>query len=118
MPLSLISAQTIAALEEGVGFGLEQRRFRPNIVVDCPGSSRFPEDDWIGMTVRLGAARMRIDRRDKRCVVTNVDPDTGEQNPVVLRTITGLRQQWLGVYGSTVDPGLISIGDPVVLSDV
>jgi len=101
-----------------VGFELEQRRFRPNIVVDCPGPSRFPEDDWIGMTVRLGAVRMRIDRRDKRCIVTNVDPDTAEQNPVVLRTITALRQQCLGVYGSTVDPGPISIGDPVILGSV
>ena len=118
MPLSLISTQTLAALEEGVGFQLDRLRFRPNVVVDCPGSSSFPEDDWIGMTLRLGAARMRIDRRDKRCVVTNVDPDTAEQNPVVLRTITGLRQQCLGVYGSTVDPGLIAIGDPVVLCDV
>lgn len=118
MPLSLISTQTLAALGESMGFELEQRRFRPNIVVDCPGTSRFPEDEWIGMTVRLGAARMRIDKRDQRCVVTNVDPDTAERNPAVLRTITSLRQQCLGVYGSTVEPGLISIGDEVVLGDV
>jgi uncharacterized protein YcbX len=118
MPLSLISTQTLAALEESVGFVLEARRFRPNIVVDCPGSSRFPEDDWVGMTVRLGAMRMRIDKRDKRCMVTNVDPDTGERNPAVLRAITEVRQQYLGVYGSTVDPGLVSIGDQVVLQDV
>ena len=118
MPLSLISTQTLAALEENVGFELEPRRFRPNIVVDCPGSSRFPEDDWIGMTVRLGAVRMRVDKRDKRCMVTNVDPDTGERNPAVLRAITEVRQQHLGVYGSTVDPGLVSIGDQVVLHDV
>lgn len=118
MPLSLISTQTLAALEENVGVELEERRFRPNIVVDCPGSSPFPEDQWIGMTVRLGAMRMRVDRRDKRCMVTNVDPDTGDQNPAVLRAITGVRQQCLGVYGSTVDPGLVSVGDPVVLRDV
>lgn len=118
MPLSLISTQTLAALGESVGLELEPRRFRPNIVVDCPGSTQFPEDEWVGTTVRLGAMRMRIDRRDKRCVVTNVDPDTAERNPAVLRAITGLRQQYLGVYGSTVDPGLISIGDEVVLSDV
>lgn len=118
MPLSLISTQTLAALEENVGFELEERRFRPNIVVDCPGSSAFPEDRWIGVTVRLGAMRMRVDRRDKRCMVTNVDPDTGDQNPAVLRAITGVRQQCLGVYGSTVDPGLVSVGDPVVLRDV
>lgn len=118
MPLSLISVQTIAALGESVGLELEQRRFRPNIVVDCPGTSPFPEDEWIGMTVRLGAVRMRIDKRDQRCVVTNVDPDTAERNPAVLRTITALRQQCLGVYGSTVEPGRISVGDQVVLGEV
>jgi uncharacterized protein YcbX len=118
LPLSLISTQTLAALEASVGFEIERRRFRPNIIVDCPGSSRFPEDEWIGLTVRLGAMRMRIDKRDKRCIVTNVDPDTGERSPAVLRTITELRQQFLGVYGSTVDPGIISLGDQVVLGDV
>ncbi|HEY0242138.1 MAG TPA: MOSC N-terminal beta barrel domain-containing protein, partial [Gemmatimonadaceae bacterium] len=34
MPLSLITTQTIAALEASVGEALDMRRFRPNLVVE------------------------------------------------------------------------------------
>ena len=58
---------------------------------------------------------MRIDGRDKRCVVVNVDPVTGRRDPEVLRAIATHRETRLGVYGSTVRPGRVAVGDSVVL---
>ena len=48
-------------------------------------------------------------------MVVNVDPVTTERDPEVLRTIVRERDQCLGVYGSTVAPGPVTVGDPVVL---
>src|SRR5262249_26355758 len=39
----------------------EVRRFRPNIVLACPGAEGFVEQGWIGRTLVLGGeARLRI----------------------------------------------------------
>lgn len=58
---------------------------------------------------------MRADQRDKRCVMVNIDPTTDERDPGVLRAIARQRQNCLGIYGATVKPGRIAIGDAVFL---
>ncbi len=98
-----------------VGQSLDVQRFRPNILVDAAEDMPFVEDTWVGHTLRLGDVRMRVDQRDGRCVVITVDPDTGERSPEILRTVENQRQGCLGVYGSTVVPGRVSLNDPVVL---
>jgi uncharacterized protein YcbX len=115
LPLSLITTGSIAALEARSGVELDARRFRPNLVVDATGSEPFAEDAWVGAVLRIGGLRMRVDRRDPRCVVVNVDPDTGKRSAEVLRTIARERDACAGVYGSTVQPGRVGVGDPVVL---
>jgi uncharacterized protein len=44
-----------------------------------------------------------------------VDPDTTERDPAVLRAVARERGTCLGVYGTTVQPGRVAVGDPVVL---
>jgi uncharacterized protein YcbX len=112
-PLSLVTAATLRALGGEVGLELDPRRFRPNLVVDTSGDEPFAEDGWVGHTLRVGAMTMRVDRRDERCVIVNVDPETAERDPRVLKAIAGNRDACLGVYGSTVAPGPVAVGDPV-----
>ena len=114
MPLSLVSTQTVAGLGRLVGADLAAARFRPNLCVDVPGPA-FAEDGWVGRVLSIGGLRMRIDRRDKRCVMVNVDPVTLHRDPAVLRAIARERENCLGVYGSTVVPGPVAVGDPVEL---
>jgi len=114
MPLSLLTTQTLTSLGRLVGAELTAVRFRPNIVVEA-NDGDFPEDSWVGRTLRLGALRMRVDQRDQRCVMTTIDPETLHRNPAVLRAITQHRDTRLGVYGSTVEPGRVTVGDPVEL---
>jgi uncharacterized protein YcbX len=115
LPLSLITTQTVAAIGASVGASFEARRFRPNLVVEATDGGDSPEDTWVGDVLRIGGMRMRIDKRDKRCVVVNVNPATIEKDPSVLRAIAQERESCLGVYGTTVEPGLVSIGDEVAL---
>ncbi|MFN2463183.1 MAG: MOSC domain-containing protein, partial [Candidatus Dormibacteria bacterium] len=62
---------------------------------------------------RIGNLRMRVDQRDKRCVVINIDPLTTQRNSAVLRAVARDREACLGVYGSTVQPGSVAVGDLV-----
>jgi uncharacterized protein len=116
MPLALLTTQTVASLGALVHTTLDVQRFRPNLLIEAAGDASFPEDDWVGAVLRIGGARLRADRRDKRCVLVNIDPVTTAQNPAVLRAIAQTRQACLGIYGSTVEPGIVAVGDPVVMS--
>jgi len=114
-PLSLITTQTIAQLGEIVGDRLDVQRFRPNILVESTDGTPFPEDAWVGCVLRIGGMRLRVDKRDGRCVVITIDPETSERNPAIMRAVARDRQGHLGVYGSTVEPGPIATGDQVLL---
>src|SRR5258706_1582977 len=92
MPLSLITAQTVAGLGAAVGSALDVLRFRPNLLIDASGDAPFPEDAWVGSVLQIGGARVRADGRDQRCSVVNVDPDTSERNPAVLQAVARQRQ--------------------------
>jgi hypothetical protein len=114
MPLSLLTTQTLASLGRLVGTGLAAGRFRPNLLVDAVGHD-FAEDAWVGRVLRIGGLRMRVDLRDQRCVMVTIDPLTLHRNPAILRAIARERDNRLGVYGSTVEPGQVAVGDPVEL---
>jgi uncharacterized protein YcbX len=114
-PLSLVTTQTIAWLGESVGARLEVGRFRPNILVQAADEAPFAEDGWLGCVLRIGGVRMRIDKRDGRCVVITIDPVTTERNPDILRTVARDRQGCVGVYGTAVEPGRLAMNDPVLI---
>jgi len=114
MPLSLLTTQTLAGLGRLVGTDLAAGRFRPNLLVDACERG-FPEDTWVGRVLRVGGLRMRVDQRDKRCVMVTIDPVTLRRDPAILRAIARERDSRLGVYGSTVEPGRVAVGDPVEL---
>ena len=114
MPLSLLSTQTLTSLGRLIGTDLAPDRFRPNLLVEAIRGD-FPEDAWVGRILRIGGLRMRVDQRDKRCVMVTVDPVTLLRDPAILRAIARERDGQLGVYGSTVEPGRVAVGDPVEL---
>ena len=113
-PLSLLTVQSLAGLGRLASTGLAAGRFRPNLLVDAPGRD-FPEDAWVGRLLRIGGLGMRVDQRDKRCVMVTIDPVTLVRDPAILRVVARERDTRLGVYGSTVEPGRVAVGDPVEL---
>ena len=112
-PLSLITTQTIDWLGARIGRVMDARRFRMNLVIRAAEARPFQEDEWLGHTLRIGGVRLRVDRRDGRCVVITTDPDTLERDPAILRLVAAERDGCLGVYASTVERGRVACGDAV-----
>jgi uncharacterized protein YcbX len=112
-PLSLLTSQSVAGLSASVGRELDKRRFRPNLFIESSDGGDAPENSWIGETLQIGEIQMRIDKRDKRCVMINVDPVTTEKDPAVLRSVAQERDSRFGVYGTPVKPGKVKVGDTV-----
>ena len=125
-PLSLITTHTLATLEQSVGEALDERRFRPNLVVENNSGEAFPEafpeDEWIGKLLVFGEAddapAMAISERDERCGMVNLDPATGEVNPRILKTVVQLNQNYAGIYGAPFRCGRLTVGAQVFLVDV
>jgi uncharacterized protein YcbX len=116
MPLSLITTATVSELCELTQLPSNALRFRPNLLITTTDGQSFVEDEWVGSVLQIGGAAVRVDARDSRCTVVNVDPDSGQLDAQLLKTIGKQRQARAGVYGTVVRPGLIQVGDPVRLA--
>lgn len=118
--VSAITTTTLKGLSDLMGADLDMRRFRPNLVIDTLDDKPFPEDRWVGNMLIFGdsgeLARVRVHRKDQRCMVVNVDPDTGKQTPGILKAIVASRKNLAGVYGATERPGMLRVGDSVWLA--
>jgi uncharacterized protein len=118
MPVSLLSLASVAALNADV------RRFRPNILVETDSGEPFAEENWLGQAITFSSgARIRLEKRIKRCSVVTVDPDTAATQPDLLQIITARREGregriCLGVYASVERKGLIRVGDRVRLENM
>ena len=117
---SVVSRASVADVGRRAGDErLDPRRFRMLIEVD--DCEPYEEDSWQGRRVRFGEAILQIGHRMPRCVMTTLDPDTGEQNAPVLDALAQSRrvgeELLLGVYGDVEQPGVIRVGDPVEVLD-
>jgi len=120
MDISLITLDSIRTISSSTSRILETSRFRPNLVLEAKDPKPFPEEAWIGETLRIGdrpdSAWLRADRRDQRCQIVNLDPATADSSPEVMAEIVAQRKNNLGAYGTTVRPGTMCVGDTVFLA--
>lgn len=115
--ISLITSTTVSETGRLAGQPPDVRRFRPNVVIASLQSLPFEEDDWVGGLLTFGegneAAAISIVNRDERCTMVNLDPDSARPSPALLKTIVQVRDNKLGVYGTTIRPGRLKVGQPV-----
>ena len=117
-PVSLISLQTVEQIGEDLGESLDRRRFRANIYLDSASGRGFAENDFVGRSLRIGSkAVVSVLERDPRCKMISLDPDTGEHNPQVLRTVARVHGNLAGVYCAVMVEGIVRKGDSVELVD-
>jgi uncharacterized protein YcbX len=95
--------------------GIDVRRLRPNIVIG--GVEGLAERQWEGRFLRAGDAVIGLATLRGRCIVTTYDPDTGEQDVDVLRSINRRFGGSLALNAWVAHPGRIRVGDPVQLWD-
>ena len=117
--VSVISLATIAGIGREAGLDLDRRRFRANVVIGTERSEPFLEDEWVGGMLVFGDGETRpavsVTMRDERCVMVNLDPETGEQDARVMKTVVRLNGNTAGVYATVVRSGTIRVGDSVNL---
>ena len=89
---------------------LQMERWRGNIWVD--GADAWAEWDWIGKTVQIGDAKLRVIDPVQRCKHTEANTTTGTRD---IDTLSILRDGWdhqnFGVYAEVIQDGTVHLGD-------
>jgi uncharacterized protein len=113
-PISIFGVSTIEALSAETGRALEMRRFRSNLLVEWKDAAPFLEDTLIGRRVRIGeTVEMMLVKKDGRCVIITLDPDTAISSPEVLEVAAKKHEGCAGVYAVVLREGVIRPGDAV-----
>ncbi len=113
-PLMVMSSASLEDLNSRLDQPLPMRRFRPSLVIS--GCRPFEEDTW--RTIRIGSIECRVVKPCSRCVLTTVDPETGDKGHEPLRTLSTYRRAPDGKinFGQNVihdAEGTIRVGDAV-----
>ena len=116
MPVSLLTTSTLKAVEKHLGRSLDPRRFRANIVVE-PVAAAMSEETWQGATLRFGerpdSARVQVNYPAQRCMMVNLEPETGKSDPAVLKTVAQSFGSCAGVYAAVQALGTVRVGDEI-----
>jgi hypothetical protein len=108
----LLSRATLASL--GDGPAEDRARFRPNLLLDTELGG-YPEDGWVGRTLRVGTVRLAVVERCARCVMPTLPQPDLAHDPGVRRRLIGRHDDTAGVLAAVLEPGRIAEGDAVVL---
>jgi len=117
-PISIFGLATLRALESKIGKQLVRERFRANIYPEWDCGEPFFEDSLLGKTLQIGdMARITVVKKNSRCVVPTLDPQTAEPAPQVLKYIEEKRGGLAGVYALVEREGEVKVNDEISLLD-
>lgn len=114
--LSIINLASVRDLERVTGKAVDPMRFRGNIYID--GIDPWSEFNWVGHDVSCGSAGFNIKERTERCAAINVNPETGERDMNLVKTLqTGFGHTDLGVFAMVTKDGAFAVGDSLNLTE-
>ncbi|RCR66542.1 MOSC domain-containing protein [Larkinella punicea] len=114
-PYLVISTNSLDELNRRVEQPLEMVRFRPNLVVE--GVLPHDEDTWYHF--KIGELTFYGVKPCARCVLTTIDPVSGQKGKEPLKTLATYRKLDSKIlFGQNVlaeTTGLLRVGDPVTI---
>jgi uncharacterized protein YcbX len=118
LPLSVLTTATLDWVRAAVpGVPVDERRFRPNLLIRTPpGTPPFVEDTWFGRAALIGR-ELCVDfvRSSERCVMTNEAQQELPHSPLILRAIAREHDNRLDALATISRPGRVRVGDVVRL---
>ncbi|MGM9509291.1 MOSC domain-containing protein [Larkinella sp. GY13] len=114
-PYLVISTDSLDELNRRVEQPLEMVRFRPNLVVE--GVLPHDEDTWYHF--KIGELTFFGVKPCARCVLTTIDPESGQKGKEPLKTLATYRKLDSKIlFGQNVlaeTTGVLRVGDPVTI---
>lgn len=116
-PLHLLTTASLAEMtQRNPKAAWDVRRFRPNFLISSvPELVGLIEAEWGARTIHVGEVACQMSVPTIRCGMTAHAQARLPKDPTVLRSIVREAKQNLGVYGSALQSGQVSVGDTVAL---
>lgn len=116
--IHIVNSNTVRAVSAAAGIPLHADRFRANVILDG-ALPAWKEFEWVGRTVQLGGATLRILSQTVRCEGVDVDArhGTGKPDlslPMLLQEHFPQHGPYLGVYAQVVGAGAVRVGDQLI----
>lgn len=115
LPILIATQSSLNELNRRAEASLSMARFRPNLVVEglC-----WPHDEDTWHTFQLGAGTFYGVKPCVRCVLTTIDPATGERGKEPLKTLATYRRHGNDIlFGENVMPASAAIGQTIRVGD-
>jgi len=112
-PLMVMSTSALRSLRDAIPDSvIDERRFRPSLVIDTGDTAGHPEFSWKGRRASIGDCEVEFLSPCPRCVmVTRAVSDDIPADRAILRHIVRDLDQNLGVYARVTKPGTVSVGE-------
>lgn len=119
-PIHLLTTAALRTLQQELpGSVIDERRFRPNILVDWPDEAKpIPEHDWIGREIRVGDVVLRAREPCGRCGFVTIEQEGLPLDVEVLRTVVRRYERHFGIYCDVLSPGQIRLEDAVTVANI
>lgn len=82
-------------------------------------TSSVPGRRLVGRCALLGeedsAPAIAVTLRDERCSMLNLDPDSAESAPEVLKAVVRANRNNAGIYGTVIRIGRLAVGQTIFL---
>ena len=91
----------------------DERRFRPNLLIEADDGEGYPELGWIGRRLRVGSAVIEVVTGCPRCVMVTQPVEDVPQDHRVMRTLVRETRHTAGIYAGVVEEGEARVGDEV-----
>jgi hypothetical protein len=116
-PVLFVTDASLRRLQElAPASRVDVRRFRPNFVIALDDAAPgFPEAEWRGRVLRIGAARLAVGAACPRCVMITHGFADLPKDPALMRTVVREADQCIGAYATIATPGAVRVGDEVAL---
>ncbi|KRE02071.1 hypothetical protein ASE63_06745 [Bosea sp. Root381] len=116
-PIHLVTTAGMRSLSRDMPDSvIDERRFRPNIVVDWPdGPEAMPEQGWIGREIRIGTVVLRGREPCGRCGFITLEQEGLPLDVELLRNVVRRYRRNFGIYCDVLSPGEVRPGDTVRL---
>lgn len=115
-PIHVVTSASLRWLESALpDSDVSTRRFRPNLVVEWPGDGPV-EPAWVGMRISIGnEVKLAVSATTERCGMVVLGQGGPRRDARVLRHIVEYAGGHFGAYARVVVPGVVRLGDPVVI---
>jgi uncharacterized protein YcbX len=112
--ISVVNLASVRDLARRIGRPVDPRRFRANVYVE--GWPAWWENEGSGGRLRLGEVEAIVAKPIVRCVATHVDPETGERDIEIVRSLfDAYGHRFCGIYANIARGGRVSLGDQAAL---